>query len=84
VIYDKALSIQTAGTITGVFAFIIDARFGAVAVRAKDALGTAAGVRVTEILGQALARASTTALSANGIRAAGRGTARVPGLFDNN
>lgn len=71
VVYDKALCIQTAGTITGIFAFIIDASFGAVAVRTEHALRPAAGVGVTKILGLALARASAIALPADGVSAAG-------------
>lgn len=84
VVYDKALCILTAGTITGIFAFIIDASFGAVAVRTEHALRPAASVGVTEKLELALARASAIALPADGISAAGRGTARVSGLIDND
>lgn len=71
VVYDKALCILTAGTITGIFAFIIDASFGAVAIRTEHALRSATGVGVTEILELTLARASAIALPADGICAAG-------------
>jgi hypothetical protein len=84
VVYDKALCILTTGTITGIFAFIIDASFVAMAVGTKYALRPAASVRVTEILGLTLARASAITLPADGVSAAGRGTARVSRLIDND
>lgn len=77
VIQNSALSIDAACSGTWILALVVDTGTRAVAVVVLDTFRSATTVRITKVLGQAGARASSIALPANGICSAG---ARIAGI----
>jgi hypothetical protein len=77
VVGDSADGLETASAGTRVLALVADARFVHCAVRADQTLGSAALVRVSEVLGQTLACGVSSLLPADGVRAARAGVAGI-------
>jgi len=81
VIQDPALGIDATGTGTWILALVVDAGTRAIAVVVLNTFRAAAAVRITKVLRQAGARASSIALPANGISSTGTRIAGIPGLI---
>jgi hypothetical protein len=77
VVGDSADGLETASAGTRVLALVADARFVHCAVGADQTLGSAALVRVSEVLGQTLACGVSSLLPADGVRAARAGVAGI-------
>lgn len=65
-----------AGSGAGVYALVVQTGLGAIAVGVSDTLGSTAGVRIAEVLGQAGAGAGAVSLVADGVGSARRWIAR--------
>jgi len=81
VIQDPALGIDATGSGTWILALVVDAGTRAIAVVVLNTFRAAAAVRITKVLRQAGARASSIALPANGISSTGTRIAGIPGLI---